>query len=398
MILASEAKFLSSAEHFKQAMPSDVSEVAFIGRSNVGKSSLLNLLLGKNLAKSSSTPGKTRLINFFSLTFKEQDNPNLSLHLRFIDLPGFGYAKVSKEVKKQWENNIVEFLRTRSSIKLFIMLRDSRHPHLPQDDEVLAFLHTLKHQDQEILTIYTKADKLNQKELALLKGFLLASTNVNKKIESKITSPQVLRKIIWQKVLGIQQEIPNTTHTTKTPNKHAHTPPPFSSTAFSIERPNLSDIPQMRKLVQKEVQKGVILERSEDEMANAIRSYHIIRANGIKELNKDQGDKKAERNDIVGFCSLYIYSGTLGELRSLIVDEKYRNLGIASALIDSIKNEGKALGLREILVLTYQESLFKHKGFAIIDKAKLPNHKIWADCIKCKHFPICDEIALIATL
>lgn len=396
MILASEAKFLSSAEHFKQAMPSDISEVAFIGRSNVGKSSLLNLLLGKNLAKSSSTPGKTRLINFFSLTFKEQDNPNLSLTLRFVDLPGFGYAKVSKEVKKQWESNIVEFLRARSSIKLFIFLRDSRHPHLAQDDEVLEFLHTLKRDDQEILTIYTKADKLNQKELVLLKGFLLTSTNVNKKIESKITSAQVLRKIIWQKVLGITEQAPTSHLTTKTPR--THTPPPTSSIRFNIERPSLSDIPQMRKLVQREVQKGIILERSEDEIANAIRSYHIIRVNGIKQAHTQQKNKNLKHNDIVGFCSLYIYSNTLGELRSLIVDENYRNLGIASALIDSIKNEGKMLGLREILVLTYKESLFKHKGFAIIDKAKLPNHKIWADCIKCKHFPICDEIALIARL
>lgn len=397
MILASDARFLSSAQHFKQAMPSDVSEVAFIGRSNVGKSSLLNLLLGKNLAKSSSTPGKTRLINFFSLTFKEQDNPNLSLALRFIDLPGFGYAKVSKEVKKQWEENIVEFLRTRSSIKLFILLRDSRHPHLAQDDEVLEFLSALKRQDQEILNIYTKADKLNQKELALLKGFLLTSTNVNKKIESKITNAQVLRKIIWQKVLGIKEEVMSTT-TNKTPNEHIHTPPPLSSNQFVIERPNLCDIPQMRKLVQQEVQNGVILERSEDEMANAIRSYHIIRANAVQQSHIRQDSKKSKQNDIIGFCSLYIYSSTLGELRSLIVDEKYRNLGVASALIDSIKNEGRMLGLREILVLTYKESLFKHKGFAIIEKAKLPNHKIWADCIKCKHFPICDEIALIAKL
>lgn len=150
--------------------------------------------------------------------------------------------------------------------------------------------------------------------------------------------------------------------------------------AFLIEKPTLKDIPQMRALVSDEVRRGVILERSEEEMANAIRSYHIVR---------DEGE-------IVGFCALYVYSPTLGELRSLIVRESHRGRGIASALIESIKAEAKSLGLSEVLVLTYREKLFEKLGFVIIDKTLLPNHKIWADCIKCKHFPICDEIALIA--
>lgn len=150
--------------------------------------------------------------------------------------------------------------------------------------------------------------------------------------------------------------------------------------AFLIERPTLKDIPQMRALVSDEVQRGTILERSEDEMANAIRSYHIVRDGG----------------EIVGFCALYVYSPCLGELRSLIVRESHRGRGIASTLIESIKLEARNLGLSEVLVLTYKETLFQKLGFVIIDKTLLPNHKIWADCIKCKHFPICDEIALIA--
>ncbi|WP_395003531.1 N-acetyltransferase [uncultured Helicobacter sp.] len=150
--------------------------------------------------------------------------------------------------------------------------------------------------------------------------------------------------------------------------------------AFLIEKPTLKDIPQMRALVSDEVRRGVILERSEEEMANAIRSYHIVR----------------DGEEIVGFCALYVYSPTLGELRSLIVRESHRGRGIASALIESIKAEAKSLGLSEVLVLTYREKLFEKLGFVIIDKTLLPNHKIWADCIKCKHFPICDEIALIA--
>ncbi|WP_066386525.1 N-acetyltransferase [Helicobacter himalayensis] len=154
---------------------------------------------------------------------------------------------------------------------------------------------------------------------------------------------------------------------------------------YSIQKPTLSDIEEMRALVSVEVERGVILERSIDEMANAIRSYHIARENPSEQNKKGK---------IIGFCALYVYSSTLGELRSLIVDEKHRGKGIASTLIESVKKEAKELGLNEILVLTYKEKLFQKLGFVIIDKA-LPNHKIWADCIKCKHFPICDEVALI---
>ena len=113
--------------------------------------------------------------------------------------------------------------------------------------------------------------------------------------------------------------------------------------AFLIEKPTLKDIPQMRALVSDEVRRGVILERSEEEMANAIRSYHIVR----------------DGEEIVGFCALYVYSPTLGELRSLIVRESHRGRGIASALIESIKAEAKSLGLSEVLVLTYREKLFE---------------------------------------
>lgn len=154
--------------------------------------------------------------------------------------------------------------------------------------------------------------------------------------------------------------------------------------AFDIHKPTLADIPSMRELVEDEVKKGVILERSEDEMANAIRSYYIAR------------DKKS--GALAGFCALYIYSKDLAEVRSLVVRESYRRRGLGSALVKKVIEEGKALGIREILTLTYQAQLFQKLGFVIIEKSFLPNHKIWADCIKCKHFPICDEIALINKL
>ena len=202
MLIAKNARFLTSAQHIAQAPSPQSSEIVFLGRSNVGKSSLLNILLGKKLAKSSATPGKTQLINFFGVEFVNDDE---ILPLVFVDLPGFGYAKVSKEIKAKWEKNLLEFLQKRSAIKLFIHLRDARHPNLAQDDEVLQFLTNLKRGDQEIVTIFTKADKLTQSEIAKLKNSraILSSTLQNPKL--KIPTTEELRTIILQKVLGYNQ-------------------------------------------------------------------------------------------------------------------------------------------------------------------------------------------------
>ncbi|PAF42871.1 GNAT family N-acetyltransferase [Helicobacter sp. 11S02596-1] len=142
----------------------------------------------------------------------------------------------------------------------------------------------------------------------------------------------------------------------------------------------------MGAMVETEVQKGLILPRSPEEMATSIRSYFVAKQDGVQD------------NTIVGFCALHIYSPILGEVRSLVVDGKYRRQGIAKKLVNAVLAEGKALGLQECLVLTYCDDLFKQLGFEVIEKSLLPNHKIWADCIKCKHFPICDEIALLKKL
>ena len=89
--------------------PLSISEVAFVGRSNVGKSSLINALTHKKaLAKSSSTPGKTRLINFFHIAFVKDE---MSYHAQLVDLPGFGYAKVSKTTKEEWQKNLTEYIQ-----------------------------------------------------------------------------------------------------------------------------------------------------------------------------------------------------------------------------------------------------------------------------------------------
>jgi amino-acid N-acetyltransferase len=149
-----------------------------------------------------------------------------------------------------------------------------------------------------------------------------------------------------------------------------------------LVRPTISDIPKMQELVRSQVQDGVILYRDDDEVASQIRSYIVAK----------DGD------EIAGFAALFIYTGALAEVRSLIVGEKYRRHGLGSKIVKKLEDEAKELGLKELLALTYQKSFFEKLGFTEIEKAEIPEHKIWADCIKCKHFPICNEISMIKTI
>lgn len=152
--------------------------------------------------------------------------------------------------------------------------------------------------------------------------------------------------------------------------------------SVELTKANLSDIESMQKLVIPEVEAGVILARSSDEIATNIRSYILAR----------------EDEEIVGFCALHIHTPTLAEIRSLIVKESKRGMGIGQNLIDKAMQEAKILGLKKVLTLTYKQSFFEKLGFIEIPKESIPEHKIWADCIKCKHFPICNEVSLIKTL
>lgn len=172
-----EAQFIKSAQSIADSLPEDMSEVVFLGRSNVGKSSTLNgLTQRKNLAKSSATPGKTQLINFFETRYLYNDQ---SYPVRFVDLPGFGYAKVSKSLKEVWQKNLVEFIEHRVSIRLFIHLRDARHPHAKIDDDVESYISEFIRPDQRYLTVFTKMDKLNQKERNKLKREFPGSISVS---------------------------------------------------------------------------------------------------------------------------------------------------------------------------------------------------------------------------
>ena len=170
MVEIVDAKFITSAPNVSAAPESEEqNEVVFMARSNVGKSSLLNALTNhKGLAKVSSTPGKTRLINYFDVTFIDRDSSEKTF-AKFVDLPGFGYAKVSKSIKHDWEKNLTDYISQREQIKLFIHLIDCRHPHLDIDTSVSEFLFDTVRENQFILQIFTKIDKLNQKEQSALR-------------------------------------------------------------------------------------------------------------------------------------------------------------------------------------------------------------------------------------
>jgi len=130
---------------------SKLPEIAFSGRSNVGKSSLLNsIVLRKNLAHISSTPGKTQQINFFNVENK----------WIFADLPGFGYAKVSKDLRQNWQKMIYDYLTQRNNLKLVCMLVDSRHEPMESDLAIIEFLENNK---KKFVIIMTKTDKISDK-------------------------------------------------------------------------------------------------------------------------------------------------------------------------------------------------------------------------------------------
>ena len=171
MVEIVDAKFITSAPNIEKAPSSEVqNEVVLMARSNAGKSSLLNALANhKGLAKVSSTPGKTRLINYFNITFIDREL-NEKRYAKLVDLPGFGYAKVSKSMKYEWEKNLTDYIAKREQIKLFVHLIDSRHPDLDIDMSVSDFLDEIVDASQVILKVFTKIDKLNQKEQSALKN------------------------------------------------------------------------------------------------------------------------------------------------------------------------------------------------------------------------------------
>lgn len=170
MIEIINSVFMTSAPHIRLSPENPLqNEVAFMARSNTGKSSILNTLTQrKSLAKVSSTPGKTRLINYFDVEFMNRETGE-KLEAKLVDLPGFGYAKVAKSLKTDWESNLTDFITQRQQLRIFVHLIDARHPDLELDHSVSEYLEEICRKDQFILNVFTKIDKLNQKELNELK-------------------------------------------------------------------------------------------------------------------------------------------------------------------------------------------------------------------------------------
>jgi GTP-binding protein len=143
------------ANHFPAPL---LPEVAFLGRSNVGKSSVINSLLGAKLAKTSSTPGRTRSINFFELRWAGKPQPELI----FTDLPGYGYAKISREISSQWPSFIEPYLENRPSLALCLVLVDVNVPPQESDKQLLGFLTS---SGRPFLIVGTKSDRLSGNQL-----------------------------------------------------------------------------------------------------------------------------------------------------------------------------------------------------------------------------------------
>ncbi|HAT1658660.1 TPA: YihA family ribosome biogenesis GTP-binding protein [Legionella pneumophila] len=151
--LYSKAVFLKSAARVNQLPEDSGYEVAFAGRSNAGKSSALNCLTNnKNLARTSKTPGRTQLINLFSLDEQR----------RLVDLPGYGYAKVAMEVKLEWQKNLAHYLEARQCLRGLILLMDVRHP-LKDLDQILV--NWALHRELPVHILLTKSDKLSRSEV-----------------------------------------------------------------------------------------------------------------------------------------------------------------------------------------------------------------------------------------
>ncbi len=152
------AKFLRAATDAASFPPAGPPEIAFLGRSNVGKSSLINSLLGEKMAKTSSTPGRTRAINFFEV--RRPGAPRAEM--LFVDLPGYGYAKLPKELTAEWPKFIEPYLEQRPTLALCIILVDANVPPQQKDKQLVEWL---QHVQRPYAIIATKSDRLSGNKL-----------------------------------------------------------------------------------------------------------------------------------------------------------------------------------------------------------------------------------------
>ena len=178
-----------------QYPPENMNEIAFAGRSNVGKSSLLNLLTGrKNLARVSGNPGKTRTINFYIINDE----------FRIVDLPGYGYAKVSKSVSEGWGEMMEKYLESRPNLLKVVQLVDIRHAPSKQDVQMYDYL---RHFGLDGIVVATKADKVSRNQIA--KQIKLIRQTLKLGPEDKVIPVSALKKTGYEELLDVMEEVLN---------------------------------------------------------------------------------------------------------------------------------------------------------------------------------------------
>jgi GTP-binding protein len=168
-------KFITSAMDVRHFPAAIAPEVAFVGRSNVGKSSLINALLGEKVAKTSSTPGRTRAINFFSVRRQGQPRPDVV----FADLPGYGYAKLSKEVTAEWPSFIDPYLLEREPLALVVVIVDTNIAPQERDKQLIDWL---RHHRRPFVVVGTKSDRISGNQL----------TNARKKLMEVLGADRIV--------------------------------------------------------------------------------------------------------------------------------------------------------------------------------------------------------------
>jgi GTP-binding protein len=194
------ARFLAAATDAAHFPAPSLPEVAFLGRSNVGKSSVINTLIGDKIARTSSTPGRTRSINFFEVRWPGKPQPEVI----FADLPGYGYAKLSRQISEEWPKFIEPYLNDRPTLALCLALVDVNVPPQASDRQLLDFLNS---SGRDFLLIATKSDRLSNNQLRnALKG--LAEAYPTAAVVAFSAKTGAGRDEVWKKIRQSAAEFP----------------------------------------------------------------------------------------------------------------------------------------------------------------------------------------------